>query len=90
METMTKREVARNTPRLWEKVSAGKAVYVLEHGQPRYKVTAVTRFADPIEQLRDLGLITMAIGSPQPMVPMTMDPRPRAAAIADFEAGRDE
>ena len=89
METMTKREVARNTTALWAKLKAGQSVYVLENGEPRYKIEAVTGFADPIDQMRHLGLITDASASAEPLRPLTLAKAARSAALADFEAGRE-
>ena len=89
MTTMTKREVARHPAAVWAKAETGETVYVLDRGQPRYRIEVVNDIADPVEQLRRQGLISEVAPYDGPLRAMDVPRSARSQALADFEAGRD-
>ena len=70
METITKRQVGQTPALLWATAQRcaehGQAVYVLEKGQPTYRVEYVGQASDPLAELQRQGIYTPPSATPRP------------------------
>jgi len=67
MKTMTKREAIHKSAELWA-AAAEAPVYILERGEPRFRVEAIKEY-DPLAEYERRGLLTRADPNPPPFGP---------------------